>query len=138
MSMDKSRPAECVRLSSFVMKTDQAIKDLRNVNFDSEDKGDIEDYLGMTIEKLSDGRIRITQPHIIQSIIDEMSDMETNLSGEGPEKMLVCNSYKRQLPPTRKIIWDLDTRPYFSVYSEAGFYEISSRRHQEMMLAQPV
>ena len=38
----------------------------RNVNFDLEDKGNILDYLGMTIEKWSDGRIRITQSQIIQ------------------------------------------------------------------------
>eukprot|EP00957_Ditylum_brightwellii_P044644 3384721-Ditylum_brightwellii.AAC.1 len=44
---------------------DQVINDL-------DDKGDIDDYLGMPIEKSSDGRIRITQPQIIQSIIDEV------------------------------------------------------------------
>eukprot|EP00957_Ditylum_brightwellii_P116614 8895490-Ditylum_brightwellii.AAC.1 len=51
---------------------DQAINDLRSANFDIEDKGNVEDYLGMTIEKLSDRRIRITQPQIIQSIINEV------------------------------------------------------------------
>eukprot|EP00957_Ditylum_brightwellii_P212227 15367107-Ditylum_brightwellii.AAC.3 len=51
---------------------DQAIKDLTNDDFYIEDKGDIEDYLGMTIEKLSDGRIRIAQLQIIQLIIDEV------------------------------------------------------------------
>mgnify|MGYP003341565099 CR=1 FL=1 len=61
---------------------DQAIKDLRDANFDIEDKGDIEDYLGMTIEKLSDGKIRITQPQIIQSITDEVY-IPPNLKGKG-------------------------------------------------------
>eukprot|EP00957_Ditylum_brightwellii_P158611 12072727-Ditylum_brightwellii.AAC.1 len=50
---------------------DQAISNLRKPTFEIEDKGDIEDYLGMTIGKLYDGRIGITQPQIIQSIIDE-------------------------------------------------------------------
>eukprot|EP00957_Ditylum_brightwellii_P201650 15326603-Ditylum_brightwellii.AAC.1 len=51
---------------------DQAINDLRNQNFDVEDKEDIGDYLGMTIQKFSDRRIRMTQPQIIQYIIDEV------------------------------------------------------------------
>ena len=68
--------------SSNQEEIDQAIKDLRDANFDIEDKGDIEDYLGMTIEKLSDGKIRITQPQIIQSIIDEVY-IPPNLKGKG-------------------------------------------------------
>eukprot|EP00957_Ditylum_brightwellii_P188913 14380287-Ditylum_brightwellii.AAC.1 len=51
---------------------DKAIMVLRNVNVDLEVKESIEDYLGMTIEKLSNEGIRIAQPKIIQSIIDEV------------------------------------------------------------------
>jgi hypothetical protein len=58
--------------SSSKEEVNQAIKDLRRANFDIEDKGDIEDYLGINVEKLSDGRIKISQPQIIDSIIAEV------------------------------------------------------------------
>eukprot|EP00957_Ditylum_brightwellii_P095822 7300623-Ditylum_brightwellii.AAC.2 len=53
-------------------EVDWAIKDLRKANFNIEDKGDIEDYLGINVEKLSDGRLKISQPQIIDSIIAEV------------------------------------------------------------------
>eukprot|EP00957_Ditylum_brightwellii_P204544 15339746-Ditylum_brightwellii.AAC.1 len=75
MSINKNKQAEC---GTIIQKgvvghsgIDQAIIDFRNKNVDIEGKCNIEDYLGMRIEKLSDGRIRITQPQIIQSNIDD-------------------------------------------------------------------
>eukprot|EP00957_Ditylum_brightwellii_P203994 15337134-Ditylum_brightwellii.AAC.1 len=61
---------------------DQALKDLKNAIFDFEDKGNIEDYLGMTIDILSDGTIIITQQKIIPSIIDEVPFLP-NLKNKG-------------------------------------------------------
>eukprot|EP00957_Ditylum_brightwellii_P101285 7718272-Ditylum_brightwellii.AAC.1 len=51
---------------------DQAIKDLKSAKFGIENKGNIEDYLEMTVDKQLDERITIPWPQIIQSIIDEV------------------------------------------------------------------
>ena len=40
--------------------------------FDVEDQGDINDYLGVKLSKLSDGNFVLTQPHLIKSIIDDI------------------------------------------------------------------
>eukprot|EP00957_Ditylum_brightwellii_P144698 11023204-Ditylum_brightwellii.AAC.1 len=64
---------------------DQAIKDLNNAKFGIEDRGNIKDYLGMTIERLPDGKINITQQQIIQSIIDEVPSISTLKNKGAPE-----------------------------------------------------
>jgi hypothetical protein len=51
----------------------QAIKDLRKVGFDIEDKGDIKDYLGVNVTKLSDGQLKLWQPHLIEQIIQDVN-----------------------------------------------------------------
>eukprot|EP00957_Ditylum_brightwellii_P202035 15328303-Ditylum_brightwellii.AAC.1 len=108
--------------------------DARNVNFDLEDEGSIEDYLRMITDKLSDRRIRIAYLKIIQSIIDEMcippnlktkeAPVSTTRFCKGPRDTHAIVVYiVSQLEATqdKDIIWDLDTRQYFSVYIEAGF-----------------
>eukprot|EP00957_Ditylum_brightwellii_P209041 15359992-Ditylum_brightwellii.AAC.1 len=49
----------------------QAIADLRGRSFEIEEKGTITDYLGINFEWLPDGRLKMSQPHLIQQIIDE-------------------------------------------------------------------
>jgi hypothetical protein len=51
---------------------DQAIMDLRKAKFDIEDKGDIKDYLGVHVTKLSDGKLKLWQPHLIEQIISDV------------------------------------------------------------------
>jgi hypothetical protein len=36
------------------------------------DEGDITDYLGVHVTKLDDGRIKLTQPHLINQIIKDV------------------------------------------------------------------
>ena len=55
---------------------DKAIKDLQNpqkakAKFVIEDQGSINDYLGINFEYLQDGRIKLSQPHLINQIIKE-------------------------------------------------------------------
>jgi uncharacterized protein (UPF0147 family) len=52
---------------------DQAIEDLRAAGFDVEDKGDIKDYLGVHVTKISDGRLKLWQPHLIQQILNDVN-----------------------------------------------------------------
>ena len=56
---------------------DQAIKNLINgkkvgTKFDIEDRGDVTDYLGTNFEKLPDGRVLLSQPHLIEQIIQDV------------------------------------------------------------------
>ena len=56
---------------------DRAIADLQDLKkaksrFILEDQGDIKDYLGINFEYTSNGDIKLTQPHLIQQIIEEV------------------------------------------------------------------
>eukprot|EP00957_Ditylum_brightwellii_P143454 10929011-Ditylum_brightwellii.AAC.1 len=51
---------------------DDAIEQLRKQDFKAEDKGTMQDYLGINIKFLLDGKIRLTQPQIINSILEEV------------------------------------------------------------------
>jgi hypothetical protein len=48
-----------------------AINDLRAADFDIEDKGDIIDYLGVRLSYEKDGKIKLWQPHLIDSIVKD-------------------------------------------------------------------
>jgi len=51
---------------------DQAIKDLANAGFDIEDKGSLKDYLGVNVDYLPDGKIKLSQPHLIDQILRDV------------------------------------------------------------------
>jgi hypothetical protein len=56
---------------------DKFLSDFRNeklagAKYDIEDKGNISDYLGIHFEETNDGKIHLSQPHLIQEIIDEV------------------------------------------------------------------
>lgn len=45
---------------------------LAGAKYDIEDKGNIADYLGIHFEETSNGNIHLSQPHLIQEIINEV------------------------------------------------------------------
>jgi hypothetical protein len=51
---------------------DQIIVDLQTL-FKVSDEGDLTDYLGVNIEKQEDGTIKLSQPHLIDQIIDDVN-----------------------------------------------------------------
>ena len=54
-------------------EVDKAIKELREIGFDIEDQGSLTDYLGVNVERLPDGRIKLSQPHLIDQIIRDVN-----------------------------------------------------------------
>jgi hypothetical protein len=49
---------------------EQIIKDLQT-RFKVSDEGDLMDYLGVNIKKREDGTIKLSQPHLIDQIIED-------------------------------------------------------------------
>ena len=60
---------DCLLFSWHVATVDKLLISLR-LEFVLTDEGDVSDYLGIRIIKHSDGRIELTQPALIQQIID--------------------------------------------------------------------
>ena len=53
--------------------TDKAIEDVVRLRLDIEDKGNIDDYLVIIIKEQGNGKIKLTQPQIIDSIINDVN-----------------------------------------------------------------
>jgi hypothetical protein len=51
-------------------EVDKAINDMKTL-FNIDDQGNIKDYLSINVEKLPNGDIKLTQPHLIIQIITE-------------------------------------------------------------------
>ena len=52
---------------------DKVIEEIEKTDLDIEDKGDIDYDLGVNIEDQDNGKIRLTQPQIIDSIISDVN-----------------------------------------------------------------
>jgi hypothetical protein len=50
---------------------DKAINDMKTL-FNINDQGDLKDYFGINVEKLPNGDIKLTQPHLINQIITKL------------------------------------------------------------------
>ena len=103
-----------------VDKIGLAIQELAN-EFDIEDKGDVSEYLGVKIDYLDDGRIKLYQPHLIEQILKELN----------------INSYVKHRPTpaaSTKILQRFQGEPshqkdwhYRSVIGKLNFLEKSTR-----------
>jgi hypothetical protein len=100
---------------------DDAIRDLRNARLDLEDQGSLNDYLGVNIERLPDGKIKLSQPHLIDQIIHD-----TKISKRSAGKQTPAASTKllrRDLAAPK-----FDGRfNYRSVIGQLNFLEKSTR-----------
>ena len=100
---------------------DKAIEEVAKSGLDIEDKGNIKDYLGVNIEEKDNGKINLTQPHIIYIIINDVQ--------------LPKNTAPRQTPAvSNKILWRNAAAPpfdkhfnYRAVLGKIKFLEKSTR-----------
>jgi hypothetical protein len=51
---------------------DQIIKEMRQAKLDITVEGDLQDFLGVNIERLPNGTIQLTQPHLINQILEDL------------------------------------------------------------------
>jgi hypothetical protein len=68
---------KCVFDDSILAGPDQkeinkVIKDLKKAKLDITVEGDIQDFLGVNIEKHKNGTIQLTQPHLIDAVLDDL------------------------------------------------------------------
>ena len=59
---------------------DQAIEDIKAAKLDITIEGDIQDFLGVNIERQADGSIHLTQPHIIDQILEDLKMKDENVT----------------------------------------------------------
>jgi hypothetical protein len=52
---------------------DKVIQQLKDLQFNVTDEGKIEDYLGVRIQRVGNGKIQMSQPHLIQQILENLN-----------------------------------------------------------------
>eukprot|EP00978_Attheya_sp_CCMP212_P017515 scaffold46797_cov52-Attheya_sp.AAC.1 len=80
---------DCILMSPNNQDIDDIIKLLRETvkgtrPFDVTDEGDISDYLGVKVTRLDDGTITLTQPHLIDQIIEDLGLKENTKTKDLP------------------------------------------------------
>ena len=63
----------CLVFSPDPKLIDKTISDLRtsSKNFEIDDQDDVSDFLGIEVTRLKDGSIKLTQPHLIDTILND-------------------------------------------------------------------
>ncbi len=89
--------------------------------FEITDEGDIDEYLGVKVTRIPDGTITLTQPHLIDSIIEDLGFKENTKGKDTPA------------PSTASLNRDIDGKDhsesweYRSVIGKLNFLEKSTR-----------
>ena len=60
-------------------EVDEIIKQMKRAKLDITDEGNIEDFLGVNIERRDDGSVKLSQPHLIKQIISDLKMDAHNL-----------------------------------------------------------
>jgi hypothetical protein len=59
---------------------EQAIEDIKSAGLNITVEGDLQDFLGVNIERRSDGTIHLTQPHLIDQILNDLRLDQENVA----------------------------------------------------------
>ena len=136
LGFEQSKTDECVfyrGCTTFMVYTDDGIfcgpdkadidkcmSDLSS-KFEITDEGDIDEYLGVKVTRLDDGRITLTQPHLIVSIIQDLGFKE-NTKGKDTPAPSTANLNRDASGEDHNEQWD-----YRSVIGKLNFLEKSTR-----------
>jgi hypothetical protein len=74
-------------------KIDEAIEDLRKIQFDIENRGNIQDYLGIHVEYLPGNRIKLSQPHLIDQIIEQVGMKDSKKTKKTPAPTSILHRF---------------------------------------------
>jgi hypothetical protein len=101
---------------------DQIVKDLKKANLNITDEGDIQDFLGVNISMKDNGTIHLTQPHLIDQILKDLTlTDEKTKSKDTPAK-------SSQLLKRDKLGEDFDgSFHYRSVIGKLNYLEKATR-----------
>ena len=137
---------DCIVFGPDNRSINAAVKDLRACShrFTVDDQGDIGDFLGIQVQKLSDGSIKLTQPQLIDDIIKDLhlqSGSNTKKTPAVTNQLLHKDTEGTDMTPEfhfRSVIGKLNileksTRPDISVsvHQCARFSERPKRSHAE-------
>ena len=75
---------------------DAAIEDIKRLGFDIQDMRNIQDYLGIRVDYLPDGKIKLSQPHLIDDIIKQVGLSGVKKSKKTPTANHILHRYPNE------------------------------------------
>ena len=74
---------DCILMSPDKKEVDKVIRDLKQAeaNFTVDDLGDVDDYLGVKVEPRPNGKLKLSQPQLIASILKDLH-LQSNTKGQ--------------------------------------------------------
>ena len=63
-------------------EVDDIIRKMREIKLNITDKGNVEDFLGVNIERSSDGSVTLSQPHLIDQILQDLNMSNDNVKAK--------------------------------------------------------
>ena len=101
---------------------DQIIKEMQKANLDITIEGDLQDFLGVNIERKPDGTIHLTQPHLIDQILKDLRLEDDNVT----TKPIPASSSKLLSRHSNSKAFD-GSFDYRSVIGKCNYLEKSTR-----------
>ena len=112
---------DCILFSPNNSLIDETIEKLRDAKFNIEDQGTVNDFLGIKVERFPDGTIRLTQPNLIESILQDLGLQNTEKGRETPALSMKILTKDESGPEMN------DEFHYRSVIGKLNFLEKSTR-----------
>jgi histone deacetylase 1/2 len=109
----------------------KVIQQLKDLQFNVTDEGQIEDYLGVRIQRLDNGQIQMSQPHLIQQILEDLN-LEQSAHSQGSSRY---TAKTQSIPAPSTVILQRDVEgeshkekwSYRSVIGKLNYLEKSTR-----------
>jgi histone deacetylase 1/2 len=108
---------------------DKVFQEFKTLKYNVTDEGQIDNYLGVKVELLPDGAIKLTQPHLIDQVLKDLNLLQSNQEGSKYSPK-VCDTPAQSTTilqrdpegPAHEESWS-----YCSVIGKLNFLEKSSR-----------
>ena len=75
---------DCILISQTKVEVEQLYKSIEKRGYTMTDEGSVEQYLGIKIDKYNNDSFRVSQPFLIQRIIDAIPSMRDTRSAKSP------------------------------------------------------
>ena len=123
---------DAVLLSPDSNEIDSFFNEMKGLGYDITDEGEIDNYLGVKVERRADGTIKLSQPHLIQQILDDLN-LRSESNDNASPKRSQSKSVSTPAASTVLLNRDKEGKPhneswsYRSVIGKLNFLEKSTR-----------
>ena len=84
---------------------DRVIEDIKQAKLDITVEGDLQDFLGVNIDRKGD-QIKLSQPHLMQQILKDLKLDESNVTPEANPRIIIEDSIQTfQIWTLWRLIW---------------------------------